>query len=65
MGHVPGFQYDVFISYSHANDHDGWVTRFHKKLRAHLGEFVVQPNIYWDRRSLAQNDVLMRTFPRL
>jgi hypothetical protein len=64
MGHVPGLQYDVFISYSHANNHDGWVTRFHRKLLAHLGEFVVQPKIYWDNRSLAQNDVLDEDIPK-
>ncbi len=34
--YVPGFEYDVFISYSHANNSDGWVSKFRQKLDVRL-----------------------------
>ena len=38
MAQVPGFKYDIFISYSHDDDivpegRKGWVTEFHDYLR--------------------------------
>ena len=39
MTFIPGCERDVFISYAHDNDHDGWVTRFQKSLAAKLAEY--------------------------
>lgn len=34
---IPGFEYDIFISYRHNdNEYDGWVTEFVEKLRREL-----------------------------
>ncbi len=40
MAFVSGCDHDVFISYSRANNHADWVTRFHKQLEARLRERV-------------------------
>ena len=32
MAYVPRFEYDVFISYSHANNFEGWISKFRQKL---------------------------------
>src|SRR5467141_2260611 len=57
---VPGFEYDVFISYSHANNEDGgWVSKFRRKLDARLKERV-PPGVsfFRDTDSLQGNDEL-------
>ncbi|HEX7678090.1 MAG TPA: toll/interleukin-1 receptor domain-containing protein [Thermoanaerobaculia bacterium] len=38
--YVPGFECDVFISYSHANDAEGWVARLSQKLDNRLKERI-------------------------
>ena len=38
MAHSSGYRYDVFLSYSHANNTEDWVTRFEEKLTARLRE---------------------------
>jgi adenylate cyclase len=47
---IPGFEYDIFISYRHNDNLDGWVTYFvqdlEKELKATLKE---QLTIYFDR----------------
>ena len=52
MAHVPGFNHDVFISYSHLDDQavsgsDGWVTSFHKRLQIELDEELGEKAIVW------------------
>jgi hypothetical protein len=56
--YVPGHQYDVFISYSHANNFEGWVDRFHEKLEARLNEKIPGVTVFRDTKSLEGNDEL-------
>jgi TolB-like protein len=48
--HLPGFEYDIFISYRHNDNLDGWVTDFvqnlEKELRGTLKETL---SIYFDK----------------
>lgn len=61
---VPGFRHDVFVSYSHADDHDGWVTEFSLKLQrlvnAELGH-KSEKNIFFDRPSVDPSAPLAKT----
>ena len=46
---VPGFKYDLFISYAHANDEPwGWVSEFIKTLQAELKGKNREFNLWWD-----------------
>ena len=51
MAHVPGFDHDVFISYSHldnqAVDDKGWVTEFHRRLQIELDEELGDKASVW------------------
>jgi len=52
-GIVPGFKYDIFISYAHANNQYGWVTEFQQDLSNLLWEQLgAQPRIWWDKPGL-------------
>ena len=56
---VPGYRYDVFVSYAQAINHDGWVTRFKDKLTDFLNERLDnKPQVFWDEQSLELNDDL-------
>jgi hypothetical protein len=49
MSVVPGFKYDLFISYAHANDQPwGWVTQFINTLKAELECKSREFTIWWD-----------------
>jgi hypothetical protein len=51
MGYVSGYQYDVFISYAHEDNRDGWVDRFQEALSNRLDMmFGVSVTIFWDRK---------------
>src|ERR1700751_1598863 len=59
MAIVPGFDFDIFISYAHLNnqklaeDDKGWVTDFHTTLYARLWEELQKkPAIWRDERDL-------------
>ena len=39
MAYVHGFQNDVFISYAHADNTEGWVDNFEERLRNRLRQF--------------------------
>lgn len=59
MGIVPGFEYDLFISYAHANNETdtvgdpGWVTDLHKTIQIRLGESGLgKPAIWRDTSGL-------------
>ncbi|MBC8002295.1 MAG: hypothetical protein H7X97_06875, partial [Opitutaceae bacterium] len=57
--YVPGFEYDVFVSYSHANNFEGWVSKFREKLDARLKERVPPGATFFrDTESLQGNDDL-------
>jgi hypothetical protein len=36
MAHVPGFEFDLFISYTHNDNALGWVDQFHERLESWL-----------------------------
>ena len=46
---VPGFEYDVFISYRHNDNRSGWVTEFVKALQEELATTLKDPvSVYFD-----------------
>src|SRR5512140_2533109 len=57
---VPGFEYDIFISYRQKdNKHDGWVTEFVDKLKGELeSTFKEEISAYFDNNS---HDGLLET----
>ena len=46
-GYVPGFSWDVFISYAHLADQRGWVTRFAKELEGRLSSVLDRKARVW------------------
>jgi len=51
MAYVPGFDIDVFISYAHKNNENGWITQFHEFLARRVPEFLehqAQVNVWRD-----------------
>jgi len=49
MSVVPGFKYDLFISYAHQNDRPWrWVTEFIKTLKDELESKSRDFTIWWD-----------------
>ena len=47
---LPGFEYDIFISYRHNDNRSGWVTDFVNALQEELGATIKQPlSIYFDK----------------
>ena len=47
---LPGFEYDIFISYRHNDNLDGWVTAFVDSLEKELkGTLKDSLTIYFDR----------------
>jgi len=47
---LPGFEYDIFISYRHNDNLDGWVTEFIQSLQKELKVTVKEPlSIYFDK----------------
>lgn len=55
MAYVDDFQYDLFISYPHVINHEGWVTTFHKRLEAVVNEVLGRSGaarIFFDERKL-------------
>ncbi len=55
MGYIPGFDYDIFISYSHTDNlnienQEGWVEQFYNVLRVALWQSVgtEKIKIWWD-----------------
>ncbi|MDL5047095.1 hypothetical protein QQ054_13800 [Oscillatoria amoena NRMC-F 0135] len=46
---VPGFEYDIFISYRHNDNRSGWVSDFVKALQEELASTLKEPlSIYFD-----------------
>ena len=46
---LPGFEYDIFISYRHNDNHAGWVTEFVKNLQEELAATIKDPiSVYYD-----------------
>jgi hypothetical protein len=60
--YLPGFQHDLFISYSHRNEgEDKWVSRFHARLEAELGQLAKDLKIWRDIRRLEGNQLFDET----
>ena len=50
---VPGFEYDIFISYRHNDNRSGWVTEFVKALQEELAATIKEPvSVYFDSNPL-------------
>jgi len=46
---LPGYEYDIFISYRHNDNRSGWVTEFVKALREELAATIKDPiSVYFD-----------------
>lgn len=53
----PGKSSDIFISYAHVDDKDGWVSGFVESLEAEHARFTPQPlQIFLDRESIQPGD---------
>src|SRR5262245_6323578 len=50
MPYVPGFSNDIFISFSHVDDSDGWVESFHDSLRNRLLQLDTLVHIWRDTK---------------
>lgn len=56
---IPGFEYDIFISYRHNDNRSGWVTEFVKHLNEELAAAIKEPvSVYFDSNS---HDGLLET----
>lgn len=61
MALIPGYEYDIFISYSHANNKvfpdqkDGWIKKFFEYLKTQLDQVKDGVNIWWDDKRLQGN----------
>ena len=61
MAFIPGFAYDIFLSYAHVDNstalpkEEGWISQFHQhlvdKLAKRFGRLDMV-KIWWDKRSL-------------
>lgn len=69
MSYVPGFKYDIFISYAHIDDtpirdnEKGWITKFHESLWTSIRQKIGRPegfDIFRDGK-LTGNDVFEDT----
>jgi TolB-like protein/Tfp pilus assembly protein PilF len=49
---IPGFEYDIFISYRHNDNRSGWVSDFVERLKEELATRIKEPlSIYFDKNS--------------
>lgn len=50
MSILPGFEYDIFISYRHNDNRSGWVTEFVNTLQEELAATIKEDiSIYFDK----------------
>jgi len=54
MAFLPEFACDIFISYAHIDNEDGWVTRFHERLQIALNG-VMEGVTIWRDKGLRSN----------
>lgn len=58
MAYVPGYTGDVFVSYAHLDNGDGWVTEVKSKLAARLkADLAGEPEVWFDADRLRTGDV--------
>jgi hypothetical protein len=56
MAYVPGYAADIFVSYSHSNDRDGWVTELKSKLASGLADLSEDVDVWFDADRLQTGD---------
>jgi len=56
MAYVPGYAADIFVSYSHSNDLDGWVTELKSKLASGLADLSEDVDVWFDADRLRTGD---------
>jgi hypothetical protein len=56
MAYVPGYAADIFVSYSHSNDRDGWVTELKSKLASGLTDLSDEVDVWFDADRLQTGD---------
>jgi hypothetical protein len=56
MAYVPGYAADLFISYAHRNNHDGWVTELKSRLAGSLADLSADVDIWFDADRLRTGD---------
>jgi hypothetical protein len=56
MAYVPGYAADIFVSYSHSNDRDGWVTELKSKLASGLADVSEDVDVWFDTDRLRAGD---------
>src|SRR5436305_2486160 len=58
MAYAPGYTGDVFISYAHRDDADGWVTEVKSKIASRLtADLAGEPEIWFDADRLRTGDI--------
>ncbi|MEM7084900.1 MAG: toll/interleukin-1 receptor domain-containing protein [Bacteroidota bacterium] len=63
MALIPGYEYDIFISYVHADNasetdsDEGWVDQFYKYLDTKLNKHSEEIKIWWDSKNLDRSEV--------
>jgi len=63
MALIPGYEYDIFISYVHADNasetesDEGWVDQFYKYLDTKLNKHSEKVKIWWDSKNLDRSEV--------
>jgi len=63
MALIPGYEYDIFISYVHADNEsetesdEGWVNQFYKYLDTKLNKHSEEIKIWWDSKNLDRSEV--------
>lgn len=60
MATLPGYEYDIFISYRHNDNRSGWVTEFVNALKVELAATIKEPiSVYFDTNA---QDGLLETY---
>jgi hypothetical protein len=58
MSLTPAFEHDLFISYAHLDNQQGWITEFHRLLKIKLEEFLGEPSRIWRDPKLTGLDII-------
>lgn len=67
MALIPGYEYDIFISYAHADnasetsEGDGWIDQFYQYLETKLSKHSENIKIWWDSKQLDGSQVFDKT----
>jgi TIR domain len=63
MAYVPGYQYDIFISYAHGDDRD-WINRFIDRLKPEIKRRLgIETNIWIDGENLRRSRDFQKEIP--